>query len=266
MLIIKDLYVSKKVKCKNKIMKKTLISLSFIALIMSCDPDIVCTNTCTNKRIRNLETAGNYYKIEYDGSSNKQTAYKFGLNPIAEYTYSNLSATIKAGTINANLVTDDQILPQSEFVTSSSSTGENIGGLATANVDRTYTYDAAGRVLTLIEKQGTLKVTSNYTWVTGNLTKIVTFRNAGTPLTKTTTISYYSDVINSISDEFKGLQIFGKTSYNAPKITTIVATGQPTSTTVAVYRIDDCGCITNAALTTGSSIVSTDYFYEKIPE
>ncbi len=245
-------------------MKKILISFGFLALLISCEPEVVCTNTCENKHIRNIDDNGLYSKIEYD-NENRQIFYKTALDTVITYNYLSGNGSIKNKLLSTTFTTDDEILPDAELVVTSSTTGENIGGLATLPVERTYTYDAAGRVLTLVEKQGKVLVTSNYTWLTGNLTKIVTTRNAGTPLSKTTTFTYYSDVINSISTEFQGLKIFGITSYNAPKTMTVVATGLPITTTIFVYGIDECGCITHATIS-GASTASREYYYEKIPE
>ena len=246
-------------------MKKILFSIGFLALLISCEPEIVCTNTCENKRIRNIDDNGLYSTIEYD-NENRQIYFKTALDTLIEYNYLSGSGMINKKPLLTNFTTDDEILPDAELVVSSSTTGENIGGLITAPVERTYTYDAAGRVLTLVEKQGKLLVTSNYTWLTGNLTKIVTTRNAGTPLSKTTTFTYFTNVRNSISAEFQGLKIYGLTSYNAPKTMTVVATGLPVSITNYTYETDDCGCITKAINTIGTSTVSRIIYYEKTPE
>jgi hypothetical protein len=245
-------------------MKKMLFSIGFLALLQSCEPEIVCTNTCENKRIRNIDDNGLYSSIEYD-DENRQVYFKTALDTLIEYSYSSGSGMINNKLLQTSFTTDDEILPDAELVVSSSTTGENIGGLITAPVERTYTYDAAGRVLNLVEKQGKLLVTSTYTWLTGNLTKIVTTRNAGTPLSKTTTFTYFTDVRNSISAEFQGLKIYGLTSYNAPKTMTITATGLPTTTTIFVYNTDDCGCITHATVS-GASTASREYYYEKTGE
>jgi YD repeat-containing protein len=231
--------------------------------LFSCEPPIVTVFGCPNKRVRNIETGSNYYRLVYDDEG-RLIERKLALNTIETNDFGFGSAILKNGTQTTTAVTDDTIIPDGELVVSSTTTGESIGGTAGQPVNRTYTYNAAGNLLTLIEKQGTLTITSNYTWLTGNLTKIVATRSAGSPLTKTTTFTYFTDTRNSISNDFQGIKIFGKQSFNAVKSMTVAATGQTTVTTNYVYQINECGCIINSTATSGSSISTIEYTYEKV--
>jgi YD repeat-containing protein len=232
-------------------------------LLFSCEPPIETVFGCPNKRIRNIETGTNYFRLNYDDEG-RLIERKLALNTIETNEFNFGGAILKEGTKTTTAVTDDSIIPDGELVISSSTTGESIGGTAGQPVNRAYTYNAAGNLLTLIERQGTLTITSNYTWLKGNLTKIVTTRSAGTPLTKTSTLTYFTDVINSTSSEFQGIKIFGKQSYNAPKSISVAATGLATTLTNYVYLINECGCITNSTVTAGATTTNFEYTYEKI--
>ena len=67
-------------------MKNTLYILIISLFLFSCDPPIVCTGTCNGKRIRNIENAGDYFKIEYDSNNQPLTYYK-ALNEFATFDY-----------------------------------------------------------------------------------------------------------------------------------------------------------------------------------
>lgn len=242
---------------------KTIYIFILFSIIIACEPPIVTVFGCPGKRIRNIETGTNYYRLIYDDEG-RLIERKLGLNTIETNTFDFGGVTLEKGAIKTTAVTDDTIIPDGELVISSSTTGESIGGTAGQPVNRTYTYNSAGNLLTLIEKQGTLTITSNYTWVTGNLTKIVTTRSAGVPLTKTTTFTYFNDVINSTSSDFQGIKIFGKQSYNAPKTMSVSGTGIATTLTSYVYQVNECGCITNSTVTSGTTTTNFEYTYEKI--
>lgn len=239
--------------------------ITITTIITSCEPPIVTTFNCTDKRLKNIETGPNYYRLIYDGDE-RLIEKKLGLNSIENNEFSFGTATFKNGTITSIITTDDTIIPDRELAISSLTTGENIGGGTAIPVSRTYTYNAAGNLLILVEKQGSLIFTSNYSWQTGNLTKIITTRNVGSPATKTTTFTYFTDIIYSTSNDFQGVKLFGKQSYNAPKTMTIAATGLATITTNFNYQINECGCITNAIVQTGTSTSNTEYTYEKSPK
>jgi hypothetical protein len=239
--------------------------VSVIMIMTSCEPPIVTKFGCTDKRIKNIETGGKYYRLIYD-SDGRLVEKKLGLNTIENNEFSFGTATFKNGTITSVITTDDTIIPDGELAISSIITGENIGGGSTLPVNAIYTYNAAGNLQMLVVKQGTLTITSNYTWQTGNLTKIITTRSVGSPATKTTVFTYFNDVANSTSNDFQGIKIFGKQSYNAPKTMTVSASGMATVITNYNYRINECGCITNATVQAGTTTSNIEYTYEKLPE
>lgn len=246
-------------------MKKILFSIGFLALLQSCEPEIVCTNTCDNKRIRNIESNGvNYAKLIYD-DNNKQIFYQSALDTLVTYNYDVNSVEMQAQQLKIAYVLEDEgsTLPNESFAITSTSTGSSIGGPPNSNIESTYSYDAGGHLLTKTDKQGTVITKQTNTWVSGNLTKSVITKSAGTPALTTITYTYYPTIINSISGAFQGIRFLGKSAYNAPKTMTIVATGLPVSTTNYTYETDNCGCITKAINTTGTSTISRDIYYEK---
>lgn len=227
--------------------------VSITMIITSCEPPIVTTFGCTDKRIRNIEDASGYSRLLYDDEG-RQIEKKLGLVTAEIIDYETGSVKYKSNTFDINFITDDTILPDQELISS----GTYAGGTFA------YTHNAAGNLLTFIDKQGTVTNTSVYTWVAGNLMKVVTTRSSGSPAVRTTTYTYNPTIINSTSSDFKGLKVFGKQSFYAPKTMTVTATGQATVITNYTYQTNECGCITNATVQTGASTSNIEYTYEKI--
>jgi hypothetical protein len=236
-------------------MKKHIFFLLIVNLLTACESPDVCTDNCANKRIRFIDDGVNFNRIIYDGE-NRQAYFMQAADSLTSYEY-NSGTVISKGGINGNtdFITDDGIVSGMNLVTTAD--------IASLNLRITYEYDAAGQLIKTIQKRlnnpNIILNTSTYSWVLGNLTTTVSTNTGAVPVT--TKYTYYSNINNTVSNEFNGLMMFGKTSDKAQK--TVV---MGTTTTNYVYETNECGCITQTNRTSGTSNVIRKYTYELIPQ
>ena len=236
-------------------MKKYTFFILILGLLTACESPDVCTDNCANKRIRFIDDGVNFNRIIYDGE-NRQTYFMQAADSLTSYVY-NSGTVISKGGINGNtnFITDDGIVSGMNLVTTAD--------IPSLNLRITYEYDAAGQLIKSIQKRlNNLNIilnVSTYAWVLGNLTTTVSTNTGTSPVT--TKYTYYPNINNTVSNEFNGLMIFGKTSDKAQKTVFMGST-----TTNYVYETNECGCITQTNRTQGSTAIVRKYTYELIPQ
>lgn len=236
-------------------MKKYTYLLLIVGLLASCKSPDVCTPDCANKRIRFIDDGVNFNRIIYDGE-NRQTYFMQAADSLTSYVYNVGTITSKGG-INGNtdFITDDGIVSGMNLVTTAD--------IPSLNLRITYEYDAAGQLIKTIQKRlnnpSIILNVSIYTWVLGNLTTTVSTNTGTAPVT--TKYTYFPNINNTVSNEYNGLMMFGKTSDKAQK--TVV---MGTMTTNYVYETNECGCITQTNRSQGTSSIVRKYTYELIPK
>ena len=235
-------------------MKKYTFFLLIFNLLTACETPEVCTNDCANKRIRFIDDGVNFNRIIYD-DENRQTYFMQAADSLTSYEYNSGTVTSKGGINgNTNFIIDDGIVSGMNLVTTAD--------IPSLNLRITYEYDAAGQLIKTIQKrlsnQSIVLNVSTYAWVLGNLTTTISM-NTGTP-SATTKYTYYPNIKNTVSNEFNGLMMFGKSSDKAQKTVVMGAT-----TTNYVYETNECGCITQTNRTQGSTAIVRKYTYELIP-
>jgi hypothetical protein len=236
-------------------MKKYTYLFLIFGLLTACKSPDVCTNECDNKRIRFIDDGVNFNRIIYDGD-NRQTYFMQAADSLTSYEY-NSGTVISKGGINGNtnFITDDGIVSGMNLVTTAD--------IPSLNLRITYEYDAAGQLIKTIQKRlnnpSIVLNVSTYAWVLGNLTTTISTNTGATPVT--TKYTYYTSIKNTVSNEYNGLMMFGKTSDKAQKSVVMGAL-----TTNYVYETNDCGCITQTNRTQGSTVIIRKYTYELIPQ
>ena len=225
------------------------------SLHTACEPPDVCTDNCANKRIRFIDDGVNFNRIIYDGE-NRQTYFMQAADSLMSYVYNSGTVTSKGGINgNTNFITDDGIISGMNLVTTA-----NVPSL---NLRITYEYDAAGQLIKSIQKRlnnpSIVLNVSTYLWILGNLTTIISTNTGTTPVI--TKYTYYPNINNTVSNEYNGLMMFGKTSGKAQKTVVMGAT-----TTNYVYETNECGCITQTNRTQGGTRIVWKYTYELIPQ
>lgn len=236
-------------------MKTYTFLFLIIGLLTACESPNVCTGSCANKRIRFIDDGVNFNRIIYDGE-NRQTYFMQAADSLTSYVYNAGTVTSKGG-INGNtdFITDDGIVSGMNLVTTAD--------IPSLNLRITYEYDAAGQLIKTFQKRlsntSIILNVSTYTWVLGNLTTTVSTNTGTAPIT--TKYTYYSNINNTISNEFNGLMMFGKTSNQAQKTVVIGA-----NTINYVYETNQCGCITQTNRTQGSTSIVRKYTYELLPQ
>jgi hypothetical protein len=237
----------------KKMKKYTFLSLIF-GLLAACESPDVCTGNCANKRIRFIDDGVNFNRIIYD-DENRQTYFMQAADSLTSYEYNSGTVTSKGGINgNTNFITDDGIVSGMNLVTTAD--------IPSLNLRITYEYDAAGQLIKTIQKRlnnpSIILNVNTSTWVLGNLTTSVSTNTGTAPVT--TKYTYYPNINNTVSNEYNGLMMFGKTSNKAIKT---VVTGA--NTTNYVYETNECGCITQTNRTQGSTAIIRKYTYELIP-
>ena len=223
--------------------------------LTACESPNVCTGNCVNKRIRFIDDRVTFNRIIYDGE-NRQTYFMQAADSLTSYVY-NSGTVISKGGINGNtnFTTDDSIVSGMNLVTTAD--------IPSLNLRITYEYDAAGQLIKSIQKRlnnpNTIFNISTYAWVLGNLTTTISTNTGTAPIT--TKYTYYPNINNTVSNEYNGLMMFGKTSNKAQKTVVMGAI-----TTNYVYETNKCGCITQTNRTQGSAVVIRKYTYELIPQ
>ena len=236
-------------------MKKYISFLLIFGLLAACKSPDICTGNCANKRIRFIDDGVNFNRIIYD-NENRQTYFMQAADSITSYRYNVGTVTLKGG-INGNtdFITDDAIVSGMNLVTTAD--------IPSLNLRIAYEYDAAGQLIKSIQKRlsnpSIILNVSTYTWVLGNLTTTVS-TNTGTA-SITTKYTYYPNIKNTVSNEFNGLMMFGKSSDKAQKTVVMGST-----TTNYVYETNECGCITQTNRTQGNTNIIRKYTYELIPQ
>lgn len=236
-------------------MKTYTCLLLIFGLLSACKSPDICTADCANKRIRFIDDGVNFNRIIYDGE-NRQTYFMQAADSLTSYVYNSGTVTSKGG-INGDtdFITDDGIVSGMNLVITAD--------IPSLNLRITYEYDAAGQLIKSIQKRlnnpSIILNVSTYAWVLGNLTTTVS-TNTGT-LPVTTKYTYYPDINNTVSNEFNGLMIFGKTSKNAQKTVFVGATS-----TNYIYETNECGCITQTNRTQGGTSIIRKYTYELLPQ
>lgn len=238
-----------------------LLFISFTLLISACEPPIISSFGCINKRIRNIETGNNYFQLIYD-NENRLIERKLGLNTIEEFAYETGSIIQKVPNLTTTITTDNTILPDKILIRGSYDTSPS----GITPVSKVYYFDSGGYLTQLNTQKANIITKYVYTWQAGNLIKIVMTRNLLFPLSQTTTFTYHNNLINSTSNEFMGLGFYGKESYNAVKNITITSTGQPTVSRDFTYRVDDCGCITQSIELNSANTTISNFTYEKVSQ
>jgi hypothetical protein len=236
-------------------MKIYTLFILIIGLFSGCESPDVCTGNCANKRIRFIDDGVNFNRIIYD-DGNRQTYFMQAADSLTSYVYNAGTVTSKGGINgNTNFITDDGIVSGMNLVTTAD--------IASLNLRITYEYDAAGQLIKTIQKKlsnpSLILNISTYTWVLGNLTNTIS-TNTGTA-SVTTKYTYYPNIKNTVSNEFNGLMMFGKTSDKAQKTVVVGAV-----TTNYVYETNECGCIIQTNRTQGSTAIMRKYTYELIPQ
>ena len=236
-------------------MKIYTFLLLIFGFLTACKSPDLCIGNCANKRIRFIDDGVNFNRIIYD-NENRQTYFMQAADSLTNYVYNSGTVILKGGINgNTNFITDDGIVSGMSLVT--------IADMPSLNLRITYEYDAAGQLIKSIQKRlnnlSMILNVSTYTWVSGNLTNAVS-TNTGTA-SVTTKYTYYATINNTVSNEFNGLMMFGKTSDKAQKTVVLGAT-----TTNYVYETNECGCITQTNRTQGSSVIIRKYTYELIPQ
>ena len=238
-------------------MKKNITFFLIFGLLTACKSPDVCTNNCENKRIRFIDDGVNFNRIIYD-NENRQTYFMQAADSLTSYVYNSGTVTSKGG-INGNtdFITDDAIVSGMNLVTTAD--------IPNLNLRITYEYDAAGQLIKTIQKRlnnpSTILNVSTYAWVLGNLTTTVSTNTGTGTVPITTKYTYYPNIKNTVSSEFNGLMIFGKSSDKAQKTVVMGST-----TTNYVYETNECGCITQTNRTQGSNNIIRKYTYELIPK
>lgn len=236
-------------------MKKYTYLFLIFGLLTACKSPDICTDNCANKRIRFIDDGVNFNRIIYD-NENRQTYFMQAADSLTSYVYNVGTITSKGG-INGNtdFITDDGIVSGMNLVTTA-----NIPSL---NLRITYEYDAAGQLIKSIQKRlsnpSIVLNVSTHAWVLGNLITTIS-TNTGTT-SVTTKYTYFPNINNTVSNEYNGLMMFGKSSNKAQK-TVIMGT----TTTNYVYETNECGCITQTNRTQGSTAIVRKYTYELIPQ
>jgi hypothetical protein len=236
-------------------MKKYTFLLLIFGLLTACKSPDVCTTDCANKRIRFIDDGVNFNRIIYDGE-NRQTYFMQAADSLTSYVYNSGTVTSKGG-INGNtdFTTDDGIVSGMNLVTTAD--------IPSLNLKITYEYDAAGQQIKSIQKRlnnpSIVLNVSTYAWVLGNLMTTVSTNTGTAPVT--TKYIYYPNINNTVSNEYNGLMMFGKTSNKAQKTVVMGAI-----TTNYVYETNECGCITQTNRTQGSTAIVRKYTYELIPK
>ena len=239
-------------------MKQYIFFLLIFGLLMACESPDVCMNNCSNKRLRFIDDKVNFNRIIYD-DNNRQINYIKGIVPFTTYSYNNLDAKKTQGTDITTYVLNDGLVPHFSLVTSSTT--------SSLNLVNSYSYDAAGQLIYSSETQTPQVINYSYTWQNGNLI-LTSFKRQPGNITIYVKYEYYTDIINSLGNEFVGLQLFGKSSKNAVKrITQSFSNGNPMIITTFEYKSDLCGCITYSKETDNSKVITEKtYIYEKIIE
>lgn len=236
-------------------MKKYTYLFLIFGLLTACKSPDICTDNCANKRIRFIDDGVNFNRIIYD-NENRQTYFMQAADSLTSYVYNVGTITSKGG-INGNtdFITDDGIVSGMNLVTTA-----NIPSL---NLRITYEYDAAGQLIKSIQKRlsnpSIVLNVSTYAWVLGNLITTISTNTGTVPVT--TKYTYFPNINNTVSNEYNGLMMFGKSSNKAQK-TVIMGT----TTTNYVYETNECGCITQTNRTQGSTAIVRKYTYELIPQ
>jgi hypothetical protein len=235
-------------------MKIYTLFLLMVGLLAACKSTDVCTDTCAGKRIRFIDDGVNFNRIIYD-DENRQIYFVQATDSLTRYSYGFGTVTQKGG-INGNTdyITDDTIVSGVSLVTTAD--------IPSLNLRINYEYDAAGQLIKSVQKRlnnpSIVLNVSVYTWVLGNLSTTVSTNTGAAPVT--TKYTYYPNINNTVSNEFTGLAILGKTSDKAQK--TVVTNGITANYT---YETNECGCITQTNRTQGSSSVTRKYTYELVP-
>jgi hypothetical protein len=235
-------------------MKKYTFFLLILGLFAACESPDVCTGNCANKRIRFIDDGVYFTRVVYD-DDNRQTYLIQAIDTLSRYSYGNGTVSYKDKINGDNeSITDANIVAGADLVTTT-----DIPGL---NLRFTFEFDALGQQIKSVQRKlNNLNVITNvitYTWVAGNLTTTVSTATGSAPIT--TKYTYYPNINNTISNEFLGLKVLGKTSDKARK--TVTSNGVTTNFT---YDINDCGCITQSTRTTGNTSIVKKYIYELIP-
>jgi hypothetical protein len=237
-------------------MKKYTFFLLIFGLLAACESPDVCTGNCANKRIRFIDDGVNFNRIVYD-DENRQTYFIQAIDSISRYKYDTGSstATLRGGPNgDTDYVTDETIVSGMSLVTRAD--------IPSQNLRIEYEYDAAGQLIKSVQKRlktpATILNTSIYTWYLGNLVTTVSTSPGVAPVT--TKFTYYPNITNTVSNEFNGLMILGKTPDKAQKT---VITGS--NTTNYDYLVNDCGCITQTTRTSGTTNTVRKYTYELVP-
>ena len=227
-------------------------------LLMACESPDVCTNNCANKRIRFIDDGVSFNRIIYD-DNNRQVNYIKGITPFTLYSYHDLDARKTQGTDITTYVLNDGVVPDYSLVTSSVT--------PSLNLTNSYTYDAAGQLIYSSETQAPQVINYSHTWQNGNLI-LSSFKRQTGNITTFIKYEYYTNISNSLGNDFIGLRLFGKSSKNAIKrITKSFSNGNPMMITTFDYKIDLCGCISSSKETDNSNVVTNKaYIYEKIIE
>jgi hypothetical protein len=237
-------------------MKKYTFFLLILGLLVACESPDVCTGNCANKRIRFIDDGVNFNRIVYD-DDNRQTYFIQAIDSISRYKYDTGSstATLRGGPNgDTDYITDETIVSGMSLVTRADVPSQNL------RIE--YEYDAAGQQIKSIQRRlktpNVIINVSTYTWYLGNLVTTVSTNPGAAPLT--TKFTYYPNITNTVSNEFNGLRILGKTSDKAQKSS--LTNGITANYT---YDINDCGCITQTTRTSGTANIIRKYTYELIP-
>jgi hypothetical protein len=200
----------------------------------------------------------NFNRIIYD-DNNRQINYIKGIVPAYTYSYNGLDAQKTQGTDLTTYILNDGLVPNFSLVTSSV--------VSSSNLTNSYSYDAAGQLIYSSETQAPQVINYSHTWQNGNLILTSFKRQTGNIITYIK-YEYYTDITNSMGNEFVGLQLFGKSSKNAVKrVTKSFSNGNPMIINTFEYKKDLCGCITYSKETDNSNVVTEKtYIYEKIIE
>jgi hypothetical protein len=222
-------------------MKKYTFFLLILGLLAACESPDVCTGNCANKRIRFIDDGVHFNRIVYD-DDNRQTYFIQAIDSISRYSYDigSSTATLRGGPNgDTDYITDETIVSGMSLVTR-----------------------AAGQQIKSIQRRlnnpTIILNTSIYTWYLGNLVKTISTNTGAAPVT--TNFTYYPNITNTVSNEFNGLRILGKTSDKAQKTT--VTNGVTANYT---YDINECGCITQTTRSSGTGNIVRKYTYELIP-
>jgi hypothetical protein len=237
-------------------MKKYTFLFLILGLLSACESPDVCTDNCANKRIRFIDDGVNFNRIIYD-DNNRQINYIKGIVSASTYSYNGLDAQKTQGVDLTTYVLNDGLVPDFSLVTSSV--------VSSSNLINSYSYDAAGQLIYSSETQAPQVINYSHTWQNGNLILTTFKRQTGNIITYIK-YEYYTDITNSMGNQFVGLQLFGKSSKNAVKrITKSFSNGNPMIITTYEYKKDLCGCITSSKETDNINVVTQKtYTYEKI--